>query len=197
MAEGAINRAVQEREVKELELDDLVPLGLRNATAPTLLFGSHARGDARPGSDIDVLQLSTRGHAYSTGKLSVTGYRARDLLAMAHRGSLFVLHLRTDAKLLHDVGGQLAATLSAWQPPPSYDRLHRAVFAVSGALAVSEGEFSSNALGFIRLATFLARTELYARCAARSKPEFCTTRAAARCGVSEVGPCLLYTSRCV
>lgn len=185
MAEGAISRASE-----GIQLDDLVCLGLRDATAPTLLFGSHARGDARPGSDVDVLQLAARGHAYGTGTLSVTGYRAQDLLAMARRGSLFVLHLRTDARLLYDVGGQLGAVLSAWHRPRSYNRLHQAVHAVSGALAVGEGEFSTNALGFIRLATFLARTELYARCAARAKPEFCTMRAATRCGVAEVGSIL-------
>ncbi|MEM9461854.1 MAG: nucleotidyltransferase domain-containing protein [Myxococcota bacterium] len=168
---------------------------------PTLLFGSHARGDARPDSDIDVLQLAPMSASYGTGTLSVTVYRPGDLRQMAIRGSLFVLHLCQDGILLNDLNdlndrvtpdgaGVLKRMLAAWRAPSSYDRLFDAVREVSGALDTDEGGFGSNPAGFFNLATFLARTELYARCAAEGAPEFSITRAAARCGQAELGRAL-------
>lgn len=169
------------------DLNTLIRLGLSNPSSPTMLFGSHARGDAHASSDIDVLQLTRRSFAYSTGALSVTGYRQRDLEAMARRGSLFVLHLRTDGMVVQDAVGELARTIGQWRPPPSYSPLLDALRVVSGALDVSESGFLTNARGYLGLAAFLARTELYARCAQEGRPEFSIARAAARCGVSSIG----------
>jgi len=166
---------------------DLTTLGLRDSNAPTLLFGSHARGDGRPGSDIDVLQLARSPASYADGSLSVTVYRADDLRSMAARGSLFVLHLRTDGHLLTDMDHTLETILNAWQPPASYDRLREAVREASGALDISEADFRRNATGYFNLATFLSRTEIYARCASQGRPEFSVSLAAARCGASNMG----------
>lgn len=166
---------------------DLITLGLRDETAPTLLFGSHARGDARPGSDVDVLQLARSPSSYSHGRLSVTVYRADDLRAMAKRGSLFVLHLRTDGRFLVDVDRVLEKILDSWEAPPSFDPLREALREASGALDISEADFTRNPRGYLNLATFLTRTELYARCASQGTPEFSVPLAAARCGATNLG----------
>jgi hypothetical protein len=171
---------------EEISFALLLEAGLRNRQAPTMLFGSHARRAAGSGSDIDVLQLSGASSAYTLGSISVTTYRENDLSAMAARGSLFVLHLLTEGIVLHDVNGRLAAVLQQWHSPPSYEPLFSAVREVSGALDVEESVFRQNANGFTGLAVFLARTELYARCAMAGSPLFGLEAAARHCGVTEL-----------
>jgi len=63
---------------------------LEGRSLAVMLFGSHARGDAGPASDIDLLQVVPHSpHSYETGGVSVVAYTVNQLRDMAAAGSLF------------------------------------------------------------------------------------------------------------
>ena len=54
------------------------------------LYGSHARGDAKDTSDIDILQVTPVHTApYTVGRFNITCYTFDQLLRLARRGGLF------------------------------------------------------------------------------------------------------------
>lgn len=138
-----------------------------------MLYGSHARGDPTPGSDVDVLQLVSRQRrSYHKGRLSVTVYTAEHLRALAEAGSLFVLHLRTEGKILADEQGALATILASYKAPESYAELERSLRSAARILDVDAPTFARNPHGFIRVGLYLLRTALYIRCAESGRPLF-------------------------
>ena len=71
--------------------------GLRGHTLASMLYGSHARGDARPDSDVDLLQLVPQSpRSYLVGSATVVAYTPAQLRMMSLQGSLFAWHLRTE-----------------------------------------------------------------------------------------------------
>src|SRR5262245_6311122 len=65
-----------------------------------ILYGSSARGDATPDSDVDLLQIVPyQRPSYRRGRLSVTTVTEQSLRTLALSGSLFVLHLREEGIL--------------------------------------------------------------------------------------------------
>ena len=86
--------------------------------AEVWLFGSHARGDADPGSDVDVLLISALSDppvprlAYPPGELSVSCYTWAEFDHMVGYGSLFLHHVRDEGRPLFPMtGGRLLAGL--------------------------------------------------------------------------------------
>jgi hypothetical protein len=148
-----------------------------------MLYGSVARGDAREGSDVDVLALTRRPvPPRQVGQLSVTSYTPGQLSSLARAGSLFVLHLRLEGRPLHDPESALARALAAYRPPASYAPLREALRRASAILDVAEEGFRKNPEGHCRVALFLLRTEVYARCAERGTAVFAMASAAQRLG---------------
>lgn len=142
------------------------------------LYGSRARGTARPDSDIDVLQLvPRRPGSYSRGPVNVTAYLPHTLRLMAEQGSLFVLHLRVEAQVFSDPEGKLAEVLNAYREPRDYDALFGEIRAASMALhKVSDtGEYGGR---LRQLGVYLLRTALYARLAEAGIPTFDLAEAA-------------------
>src|SRR5205823_1249978 len=83
----------------------------------TMLYGSYARGDSTPDSDVDVLELVAHApRSYSRGRVNVTQYLPAHLRRMAASGSLFVLHLRSEGLVLDDHTGVLQRCLDAYVP---------------------------------------------------------------------------------
>lgn len=81
------------------------------------LVGSMARGDARPDSDIDLVVLCERPvrelvaalpEVMRGGQVSLVCRTLDQIQEMALEGSLFLHHVRTEGKILHDPDGLLA-----------------------------------------------------------------------------------------
>src|SRR5262245_2982860 len=87
-----------------------------------ILYGSYARGDYDPASDIDVLRITTRRMRSNRvdGHVSLYNYDIQDLRTMAGEGNLFILHLLREARPLHDPCGYLNELNASFQKPTSY-----------------------------------------------------------------------------
>src|SRR5437868_801459 len=90
---------------------------LRAPVRAAMLFGSVARDTNSNRSDVDVLQLmASPSPSYAIGPLSVSVYTADALKELALQGSLFVLHLKTEGKILHDPERLLDECLKSYHP---------------------------------------------------------------------------------
>lgn len=95
------------------------------------LYGSEARGDALPSSDVDVLRVGDgilqEGllRQWEGRKLSVSSYGWEEIRRMASYGSLFLHHLKLEARVIFEspaVTGQLQEVLNCLPP---YQRVQR------------------------------------------------------------------------
>ena len=140
-----------------------------------LLYGSYARGDYDSTSDVDVLRIATSRASGELidGRISLRTYDIKDLLAMARRGSLFVLHLVQEAKPLHDPRGFLGDLSATFQKPDSYaSEAQRTLAPASALLDIDESLFEIAPQPFISTTVFICRTLLYAEHADRGPFSF-------------------------
>jgi Nucleotidyltransferase domain len=138
-----------------------------------LLYGSHARGDATPRSDIDVLQIVPhRRPSYGCGRLSVTTATEESLGSLAASGSLFVLHCCQDGVLVRDTSHVLEDILDSYRAPVSYEPLRESLRLAAGILDVDARGFERNPCGLTQLAVYLLRSALYLRCVEGGRPLF-------------------------
>lgn len=91
------------------------------------LIGSVARGDARRDSDVDLLVVATQSTralraivppSMSSDTLSLIRKTPVQLHDLAARGSLFLAHVRTEGRVVHDPGGILASAFAAAEGVP-------------------------------------------------------------------------------
>src|SRR5262245_20955236 len=74
---------------------------IRGPYRAVILFGSHARGDARPDSDIDLLQVAPKpSPSFKVGIWSVSVYTEPLLRLLAASGNLFAHHLINEARVI-------------------------------------------------------------------------------------------------
>lgn len=88
-----------------------------------VLYGSRARGDHRPKSDVDLLGVTESGllrKEVAAGGTSMYHYPAPFLLDNAERGDLFVLHLVKEGKVLHDTLGFFSRVCNQFTFKDSY-----------------------------------------------------------------------------
>lgn len=146
---------------------------LKGSCRGVMLYGSVARGDAKDGSDIDILQLTqTPSSSYTIGSISVTVYTADHLRVLAHAGSLFVLHLRLEGKILYDPYHELSGALSAYQAPLNYQPMREAMTTAAGLLDIGEEEFARNPNGFVRVGLYLLRSAVTMMCVQQNRMIF-------------------------
>jgi len=86
------------------------------------LFGSRARGDEDPSSDVDLLMVTNEGAARhaSMGNLSLSFYPLPDLHARARSGNLFLCHVLREGRPLYDPEGCFPALTSEFRLRASY-----------------------------------------------------------------------------
>jgi hypothetical protein len=136
------------------------------------IYGSVARGDMGPSSDVDVLVISDRAiEQTECGRVSVTFYQEDHLRTLAHSGSLFVLHLKREARVMKDARGALARTFEAWRPP-DVERTLAGMRAAAAVLDVRADLEHDHTAELLRVAIFVVRSVLYLRCFQRGRPAF-------------------------
>lgn len=150
----------------------------------TSLFGSRARGDEKPGSDIDVLCWTDESFPRHVrqGPLSLAYYPQGDLLGKAGAGDLFAAHLAFEAVAIHDPEGLLQAFRAAYRPPPSYTPHVRAAselafFLLDCGHALPQGLFNARS-------AWCARTIAIARSAEDGRMCFAVDVLSRRAGAS-------------
>lgn len=127
------------------------------------LYGSHARGDARDTSDVDILQVTpAHSEPYAVGRFNITCYTFDQLLRLARRGGLFARHLVAEAVPLADPQDLLGTLKSAYVALQTYHLVRSEVCGCGPLLDVEESEFNDNLNGLSSLVSYLIRTHLYA-----------------------------------
>jgi predicted nucleotidyltransferase len=122
----AVDESTRLREVAERIA---ARLGERDDIDAVLLYGSVARGDAGPDSDIDLLVIGEDAGQTIAGlrhwvtdidrehRAGIAFHTRESFAAIVEEGSRFLVHLRREGKVLLDRTGQLQAFLaSPWRP---------------------------------------------------------------------------------
>jgi predicted nucleotidyltransferase len=107
-----------------------------------VLYGSRARGDHRAKSDVDLLGLTEQGafkKEISAGGTSLYHYPALEMLKKARSGDLFILHVVTEGKCLHDTFGAFRSVKDAFQYRDSYAEVIRDASLIIRFLSVRDG----------------------------------------------------------
>ena len=145
-----------------------------------LIYGSQARGDTVPGSDLDVLALvaAPRSSSYS-GDVNVS-YYTREQLSTGI-GTLFGAHLKRDAKIFWDKDGYLARAVEGMGDVDT-DRLLARAWSMSELFTSPERDLPKYLLGLLREARYLLRSCLYAQAIADGDPCFSVRELAVRLG---------------
>lgn len=158
-------------------IDEIINLELEalKTTAPaTMLYGSYARGDQVPDSDIDVLQIGyIPKPPQKIGSIVISFYTTRQLSKLAKQGSLFVLHLRKEGLILHDPQRILRSALDCYVAPVGYEDLRNIIAVSSAVLHLETNSLNTQQLsGVIGLGLYLLRTLIYIRCVESGSPAF-------------------------
>lgn len=147
-----------------------------------LLFGSVARGDAGPDSDIDLLVIESASRIRKDDSWTIPGtsisihkYSTSALRKLFQRGTLFALHLRHEARIVADPDGELQRLLRAPVPFDAHNELARVARERAVLYATDFEETTSK--GY-RVARHLLRTAAFAKCASLGEVTFSARRAA-------------------
>lgn len=155
---------------------------LESTSSGVMLFGSTARGDRSVNSDIDVLELvSRRSKPYRIGRFNVSAYDKDTLIGLARRGSLFILHLKREGRILRDPTGELENCIASYREPSSYENYLEAVGSLMALLDVQHSGYSARWKAYNQVVVYIIRSVLYAQFAQSGVPAFATSALIERC----------------
>ena len=145
-----------------------------------MVYGSQARGDAVPGSDLDLLATveSARPSTVSGG-VNISYYTLEQLSTGI--GTLFGAHLKRDAKILWDGHGRLASAIEGMGDVDT-GRLFSRAWRMSELFTSLERDVPKYLPGLLRQARYLLRSCLYANAIAEGAPCFSVRELATRQG---------------
>ncbi|WP_408648028.1 anti-phage Hailong system nucleotidyltransferase HalB [Thiocapsa bogorovii] len=145
-----------------------------------ILYGSVARGEQEPGSDIDLLAIvEQRRPNIRCGDIQLACYTVSQLQHLARNGSLFILHLLSDGVPLRDQQDLLNRIRREYCQPVGYDELYRELHGVIAITNVASSAYDEGRSGLHRALVFAARTYIYGE-AALTEPCFSVRRLAER-----------------
>ena len=143
-----------------------------------LVYGSQARGDAVPGSDLDLLGLVNGPRpSIHSGDVNIS-YYTRDQLSTGV-GTLFGVHLKRDAKIIWDNQGHLSRAVENMGEVDTSRLLARA-HTMSELFTSLEWDLPKYLSGLLRQARYLLRSCLYAQAIADGDPCFSVRELAVR-----------------
>jgi predicted nucleotidyltransferase len=154
-----------------------IPADIVNAFPPLpadltalMIYGSRARGDALPDSDLDVLGVVGSSRATIRSGLTSLSFYTVDELALGV-GTLFGEHLRRDGRILFDLTGELAGALDRMDSVDTRRVLDRSQ-AMSTLFTTPERDLPKYLFGLSREARYLLRSCLYADAIGDGSPCF-------------------------
>ncbi|WP_375157924.1 nucleotidyltransferase family protein [Bradyrhizobium sp. RDT46] len=130
------------------------------------LFGSRARGDDEPNSDIDLLFITdeAKPRLINSNRMSCSFYPSSHLFSKAEEGDLFVLHLVREAKIFYDEKGDFDDMSKAFRFKESYAPTIEQASSLGSFILEHREAFDDASLANKRIA-WCVRTILIARAA--------------------------------
>lgn len=125
-----------------------------------VIFGSYARNDYNEDSDIDILLVHPEYYpTVQIDKLSISTYSTEKLIEFAKNGSLFILHLIKEGKLLN--GHPIIETLSKEFKMPDFRILSKELVQSSKLINIDERVFQKYSIKIIGVQKFVLRSIIY------------------------------------
>lgn len=143
---------------------DQIPSILPRSRKAVMIFGSAARGDMQPQSDVDILVIH-HGLAGTVrrGVFNISYYSPSHIKDMAKKGSLFVRHLIMDGLVYEDPSGILRNCLDAYRKPESYQIFEDEIRAIMPLFDLHGISGFINYQAFKSVAFYCLRTLVYAK----------------------------------
>lgn len=142
--------------------NELIKQKVKGEYEALLLFGSYSRGDQKPYSDVDVIQI-VKEHipSYEVGKICFSVYTIEQLKKMAKKGSLFILHILNETQIIHDNNKYFEEISNNFLTQKNYNWYRKELKISSKLLDVDRKLYIKNYSKFNKLSCYILRSYLY------------------------------------